>query len=340
LLEIESKDRIELWTSGWVEENTILQALDLEKGEIPFRPLPIPPTPSLKRIAAERKILPKVVQETSISLLGMDTLPSPKLSCDLALTLHDLRDLGPYARGFRRLFAPRILRQALSRAKILFVPSPLIAEQCSALFPIAKKKLAVLPAPLPRSFDPGPLPEQAGQHFLHIGRLEKRKNFPFLLQAYAEARGEDPGFPPLCLVGDIPRAREGDFQSMLRALNLTESVLIFRDIPNKDLRALVSSSIAILFPSKLEGFGIPVLEALAMGRPPIVLQGGPPAWVAGNHGIVLRENPGIWAAMMQSLATGRMELSPKAMQERAKEFDRKELAYLWLDKMLSSSSDR
>ncbi len=344
LLEIGSQDRIELWTSARVTDQTLLQALDLQKGELAMRPLPIPPAPSLKRAAAERRVLPGAIQEAAINLLAMDTLPapkipSPKIPCELALTLHDLRDIGPYARGVRRLFASKVLRQAMERAKILFVPSPMIAEQCAALFPAAKNKLAVLPAPLPRSFDPEALPAEPGQHFLHIGRLEKRKNFPFLLQAYAEARGADEDFPPLCLVGDIPSAREGEFRDLLRTLNLAESVLIFRDVPNKDLRALVASSIALLFPSKLEGFGIPVLEALALGRPPIVLQGGPPAWVAGNRGIVLRENPGIWAAMMQSLVKGSMELSPAAMQKRAKEFDRKKLAYLWLEKMLSSTAE-
>ncbi|HHI79446.1 MAG TPA: glycosyltransferase [Planctomycetes bacterium] len=336
LLEIESRDRVELWASDSVPEETLLQALDLEKGEIPLRNLPIPPGSSLARIRAEHRVLPKQVQESGIELLCMDTLPAPKLPCPLALTLHDLRDLGPYARGIRRLFAGKVLRRAGERAKILFVPSPMIAEQCMTLLPEAKTKLTVLPAPLPRCFDPGQVPREPGQHFLHIGRLEKRKNFPFLLQAYAEARAGEPDFPPLCLVGDIPPKKEGDFRYLLHELQLQESVLLFRGIANEDLRALVSSSIAVLFPSKLEGFGIPVLEALAMGRPPIVLQGGPPAWVAGNHGIVLRENPGIWAAMMQNLAKGTLELSPERMQERAREFDRKELAYLWLEKMLSS----
>ncbi len=340
LIDIESQDRIELWTSDRVKPQTLLNALDLEEGEIRLRPLPIPPRPSLKRIAAERRILSKVIQETSARVLAMDTLPAPKISkqsCALALTLHDLRDLGPYARGFRRYFASKVLRQAILRAGVLFVPSPMIAERCISLTQVAEKKLAILPAPLPRSFSPGPPPMERGQHFLHIGRLERRKNFPFLLQSYAEARGGDEDFPPLCLVGDIPISREGELKTLLRALKLTESVLIFQDIPNKDLRALVASSIALLFPSKLEGFGIPVLEALAMGRPPIVLQGGPPAWVAGNHGIVLRENPGIWAAMMQNLAKGNLKLDPSAMQDRAKEFDPKELAFLWLQKMLSSA---
>ena len=58
---------------------------------------------------------------------------------------------------------------------------------------------------------------------------------------------------------------------------------------------LLDHAAALVFPSRLEGFGLPVLEAASRGTPSLVATGGATEWLSGDGGLALPDNPDAWA---------------------------------------------
>ncbi len=101
------------------------------------------------------------------------------------------------------------------------------------------------------------LPER---YVLFVGTREPRKNLPTLLAAHAQAWQEAPDTPELVLVGPPGWGPELREQS---------GVVVLDHVTDADLRSIVAGTAALLMPSVYEGFGLPVLEALACGVPVI-----------------------------------------------------------------------
>ena len=104
-----------------------------------------------------------------------------------------------------------------------------------------------------------------GRYLLHVGTLEPRKNLVRLLEALHLLRrgGLD---APLVLVGAKGWLYEGFFRR-LEELGLERAVSLLGYVPDEDLPALYAAATACVLPSVYEGFGLPVLEAMACGTP-------------------------------------------------------------------------
>ncbi|MFN3643627.1 MAG: glycosyltransferase family 4 protein [Gemmobacter sp.] len=96
-------------------------------------------------------------------------------------------------------------------------------------------------------------------------RFEKRKNLDGALRAFAHLHRADPGLR-LVIAGDMSweKAR---LDGVIDALGLRGAVVLTGYIPNEDLPAVYSACLFFAYPSLWEGFGIPVLEAMACGAP-------------------------------------------------------------------------
>jgi glycosyltransferase involved in cell wall biosynthesis len=109
------------------------------------------------------------------------------------------------------------------------------------------------------------LPER---YLLYLGTLEPRKNLLTLVEAYARLRGQMADAPPLVLAGAKGWYYEPLF-SRVRALGL-ERVVMFPGYVARDEQPLwYAGAELFVFPSLYEGFGLPVVEALACGTPTI-----------------------------------------------------------------------
>jgi alpha-1,3-rhamnosyl/mannosyltransferase len=107
-----------------------------------------------------------------------------------------------------------------------------------------------------------------GRFLLFVGATEPRKNLPALVDALALA-GERIEPLPLVIVG----RRGGDHEALLRRIDekrMTGRVRLLGYLDDESLRGLYNAATALIFPSLGEGFGLPLLEAMACALPAAV----------------------------------------------------------------------
>jgi glycosyltransferase involved in cell wall biosynthesis len=140
-----------------------------------------------------------------------------------------------------------------------------------------------------------------GPFFLFIGSLHPRKNIGLLLRAFALFRAT--GRPHHLALAGAPGYQAGQFQTAARRLGLGESVHFLGYVPAEDLPALLNAAVALVFPSLYEGFGLPVLEAMAVGTPVLAARTSSLPEVVGPAGLLLDpHDPAAWAEAMARIA--------------------------------------
>lgn len=278
----------------------------------------IPARPTWRRALAERRRLAPVLRDVGASLLHLETLPvPPRLPCPVVLTVHDLRDLGPFARRPRVLFL-RTLRASAARADALVAPSEFTAQGLRAAAEPARE-VTVVPGVLGAGFTTAPAraePRFAGA-FLHVGHLEPRKGLETLLAAYARALATDPELPQLVFAGGDGGSLRS-LRARARALHIAAHVHFLGTVDDTTLRVLYANAGAVLVPSLHEGFGMPALEALAFGKRVAVAQAGAlPEVVGSAASVVPAGDEAAWAATLLDLARPEHDAAAAADTRRA-----------------------
>lgn len=104
-------------------------------------------------------------------------------------------------------------------------------------------------------------------YFLYIGRIEKKKNIAALIEAFAIMRDNPENKKiKLVLIGSASYGFD-EVNYMIREFALEHDVIIPGWVNEGDLPAIYSGALAFIFPSVYEGFGIPLLQAMACGTP-------------------------------------------------------------------------
>lgn len=115
--------------------------------------------------------------------------------------------------------------------------------------------------------------EQAAEvppYFVCVGTVEPRKNHTFLLQVWARLVDEmGQSAPKLVIVGRRGWENENTVDLLERAPNIRSHVIESANLPDPVLSRLIVNSRGTLFPSYVEGYGLPVAESLALGTPAI-----------------------------------------------------------------------
>ncbi len=149
---------------------------------------------------------------------------------------------------------------------------------------------------------------------LWCGTLEPRKNVPTLLRAFAKLRRTDPSIA-LVLVGptgwgDVPMPTK-----------LLEGVHLLGFLPTEDLHAAYAGARAFCYPSLREGFGLPVLEAMAHGVPVVTSRGTAMAEFVGDGGLLVDPHDEHAIAEALQVAMGeRHDEFAKAAREKAADY--------------------
>lgn len=207
------------------------------------------------------------------------------------VTIHDLFNVKSDRwadEGFRAEKRERYAASASGASRIL-CPSEATARDVEALLSVPRERIAVTPLGVDPAFRPLSEPERAPllarlsvrpPYVLFVGLAQPRKNLEAVATVFSRlaARAED---LTLVLAGGNGYP-EGRLVTILKGTGVVERIRLLGYTSEEDLPALYSGASLLLFPSRDEGFGLPVLEAMACGCPVVCSDRGALREVAGE----------------------------------------------------------
>ncbi|WP_236795764.1 glycosyltransferase family 1 protein [Amycolatopsis sp. GM8] len=175
------------------------------------------------------------------------------------LTIHDLafldapEELPPSDREL-----PQLVRQGAAEARVICTPTAATADTVAERLEVPREKIEVTPLGVDAAWFTGRPPNEQmrarlrlpAEYLLFVGASGPRKGLDWLMKAHAA----NPDLPPLVLAGPGP----------VRVSSRAQHIGYLSEV---DLRNLVAGASALVLPSRDEGFGLPVLEALACDVP-------------------------------------------------------------------------
>ncbi|MGH7266295.1 MAG: glycosyltransferase family 4 protein [Candidatus Rokuibacteriota bacterium] len=255
---------------------------------------------------------------------GVTGFELPPAACPLVTTVHDLIPLRfPELVPARHRWAVRLLLGgALRRARRVIVVSEATRGEVVARYRVAAEKVRVVPEAAAPHMAPPPPAETAlvraryhlgAPYVLFVGLLEPKKNVAGLLEAVARlVKAGAWGSTQLVLAG----ARGwgvGDLEAESTRLGLTGIARWLGPVADADLPGLYAGARAFVFPSLWEGFGLPVLEAMAAGAAVVASRRGALPELVGDAAVLTEPEAGALAE-----ALGRV-LADAPLRERLRE---------------------
>jgi len=228
--------------------------------------------------------------------------PPARIGLPLVTTVHDLIPLIlPAYRGspLVRLYT-RLVSATLRRSDLVLTDSEASARDIRSRLGIAAQRVRVVYLAADERYQPvrdsarlAAVRERYGlpeRFILYLGGFDQRKNVPALVRAYGRLRDRRADAPPLAIAGRLP-AQDSPFfpdpRRVASAAGLETHVMFTGWVAEEDKPALYSLAACFVFPSLYEGFGLPVLEAMACGTPVVTSAGSSLGEVAGAGGLLV-----------------------------------------------------
>jgi alpha-1,3-rhamnosyl/mannosyltransferase len=226
---------------------------------------------------AEQSLLPLSLRRADLDLIHFPHYNLPLIKpVHFVVTVHDLFPFqfpeihsGPFPRAINQM----LMRNAVRRAERIITPSAATALAVKHNFPASASRVLSIPEAADDRFEAtrNPEGEAAWQvrlrirppYVFYLGQWKAYKNLPVLLDAFKLVRATHPD-AQLVIAGDDPRHPE----VRQLAAGLPEgSVVLPGRLPESALPDLYRGAAVVVLPSKAEGFGLPVIEAMACGVP-------------------------------------------------------------------------
>lgn len=254
-------------------------------------------------------------------------------ACPTVISVHDLSFMRyPEAfRRFNRTYLSLFTRLSVRRAARVIAGSESTRQDVIALCGVRPERVITVLDGVDEAFTPAS-PAACDEfrrakglqdgYILFLGTLEPRKNIARLIDAYAALRGR-PGagrVPPLVIAGAKGWFYESLF-TQVTSLGLLDDVLFPGFISAEELPWWYRAARIFVYPSRFEGFGLPVLEAMACGTPVITSNASSLPEVAGDAALLVdpEDTPALSDAIGRLLGNAALhqQLSAAGLQRAA-----------------------
>jgi glycosyltransferase involved in cell wall biosynthesis len=264
-----------------------------------WREIPRPRTSSPLTLTYEHLLFARTIQDAGVDLFhAIDHNMTPFLACPFMLTVHDLIPLimrGPYL-GPRAWLWMQVHRRAALKASMVVAVSDNTRVDIQRLWDIPGHRIEVIPEGVSDSYQPVEdarvLKDVAarygidGPYLLYLGGFDPRKNIHTTLLSFKRFSLEAGGRFRLVLCGDSS-GFEGYLQDEIEELGLQGEVILTGFVPDRELPILCSGAALLVFLSLYEGFGLPLLEAMACGTPVLASNTSSIPEVVGDAGLLV-----------------------------------------------------
>jgi len=262
--------------------------------------------------------LPAAIRRSGVAVFHAPAYTAPlRGATPVVLTIHDVSyqrhpEWYPYHRDpLRRWF----YRRSAARAGRVITVSEFSSREIQAAYGIDPLTISVVPHGVGRAFA---TPEGAGQRdadrtrvaeaigasdapfLLHVGDIHARRDLPVAVKALAALRRRGGGLGSLRLV--LVGTDRGGLAEVIRAAaseSVADAVVVTSGLDDPSLAALYRTAAAFIYPSRYEGFGLPLLEAMASGLPIVAARAGATPEVVGDAAVLVE--PGDVAACVTAI---------------------------------------
>ncbi len=224
-------------------------------------------------------------------------LPPVRNDIPTVLTVHDLsfvhypETFTPSLRKYLNQVVPKSVRSATH----VLADSQTTKEDISNIWQIDEKKITVLYSGVDRSFRPPSDNENLVNvrnkydlgdepYIFSVSTIQPRKNYQMLIRAFKDVAND---FPHRLIIAGGKGWLYDETLAEVNAQGLDDRVRFVGFVDDEDLPALYSDATLFVFPSLYEGFGLPVLEAMACGVPVVVSNASCLPEVAGEAALLL-----------------------------------------------------
>jgi glycosyltransferase involved in cell wall biosynthesis len=286
------------------------------------------------RLAWEQTGLPLLAQQVGAQVLHSPFYTCPlRASCPVTVTVHDatfFTEPEHYDKS-RRTFFRSAIRTSLRRAARVIVPSKATRDELIRLLEADPTRIDVayhgvdpaafhLPTDEERARVKARLGLGGQSYIAFLGAKEPRKNVPSLIRGWVAAVHDRPEPPALVIAGG--QGHDDDIDSAVAEVPVHLRVLRPGYLRYADLPGFLGGALVAAYPSHGEGFGLPILEAMACGTPVLTTPRLSLPEVGGDSVAYTSEDPeqiGLDLAALLDDEPRRLALG-KAGFDRAKEF--------------------
>lgn len=270
------------------------------------------------RVALEHSWLAARTRRCDVVLHGGGTVPMLGHR-PAVLTIHDVQwvDHPRWVASGKLRYLRAAVPASVSRATRIAVPSGFVADSLVSAFGTDRARIAVVRHGLEQDFGTNRTSATELRRRYSLGEgpvlvlpaiTHPHKNHAFLLQLLAAGHGRW-GDPELRLVFiGAAGAADAEVRQMVVDLGLERRVVMTGRVTSEDRNGLLAMAQALVFPSRYEGFGAPVIEAMSLGTPVIASDQGSLPEVVGDGGLVVPLAEDAWVRALNESFVNRVEL--------------------------------
>ena len=258
---------------------------------------------------------PRLLRGLQPAVTHFQHVVAPGSAGRAVVTVHDLSfEREPKLMGFRdRFFFRTMVPRSVRRADRVVAVSERTRRDLVERYGADEHKIVVIPNGVDEGFTPDGPGRDGAPYLLFVGALQRRKDPLAAIEALSLADSD----LRLVLVGP-DKGAANDARRTVARLGLTDRVEFAGHVEKPALAALYRGAEALVFPSRYEGFGLPVLEAMASGTPVVASSAGAIPEVAGEAAVLVEPGDPVALAGGIERALADRERLVRAGLERAR----------------------